>query len=1042
MDQEEEHPCEGCAVARAAGSAVDEVASQGGGRRDARRPTWHAGTNDESAPAPLLPRVAAAFAVGMATASVMAPIAEVPALTDAHGAWRYALYAIALLTALQAWRLRHGGAGIACGDPARHWTTVAWLCVGFLWTEAQRSVVDTTHGVHLEPEELRVIRSRDGPSFSVPTQGTLVRLVGTTHGNCRNGPPATDLVNSGRLDQATREVDLEDVVVTGEAAYAVAGTIVLRVESSSWDCRDGTRIAARGWLHAPGPRRNPRPDDGAPERSPLLAAALGDRRRAQGWLMVPDQRLIQSAVAGADGVQELPAGRFDLARRQARAVVLSALSSAQADWSTIPGRSDAWHLLTTMLLGESAEDRSPPDASSPAGGEVDTEEAFAAAGLTHLIAISGFNLAVLAGAVHWCGSVARVGRRFTAVAAVLLVTAYALIVEPQASVTRSAVCAIGAGLAVVFARRWRGGSVLALAALLILITDPAELLRPGFQLTFAAVLALRSLAPMLHDRWYGDRAPPETLAELLPHALRSLIATTVAVWLVTTPIAVWHFGRIAPFAIPLSVVAIPLGSLVLVAGYAAAGIALLSPTVAAPFVALASLLASALLGLARIGSGAADSLGSLWSGALAAVSDAASLRSAFDPSFFGHAWPWCVLSTIMAIIWCRAQERRQARRAGALLAFVWTVPLVAAVAHHAARPRITLRATMLAVGDGSNFFVESGNAVVVVDAGSSTSRRVGRDVLLPALAEAGIREVDAVIITHPDLDHFSAVPSLIESVPVGEVILTDYFLWAAEREPDGLPAELVRRVRLAGVPISVASRGTERRFGEATWTWLHPPAGFRPERDNDSSQVICVEAAARRGPSTPDDDTNEPHSTRAPRILFTGDLELRGAQALMRNAIAECDVCELPHHGAWQPGIAPLLRRLSPGLVIQSTASRRFERDRWHEVWGDFGSPTRAVTCRDGAVRIDVQTTGDLLLSRWDGRTWRSFGRSRRAGESGVDAAPGATPTLPGIRSGHPPGGRSTADVSAPQPAASLVAGREAPAETRRRLEQVHARPP
>ncbi|MBL9120794.1 MAG: ComEC/Rec2 family competence protein [Phycisphaerae bacterium] len=659
---------------------------------------------------------------------------------------------------------------------------------------------------------------------------------------------------------------------------------------------------------------------------------------------------------------------LDRYRRSGRATIADRLDEVRPAWSDPV----AWTLLETMLLGE---DRDHP------ASVVNTERTFASAGLAHLIAISGFNLAILAGSIGWAATVFRVPRLLGEGASIPLLVAYSLIVEPQASVTRSAVCAVGASLGVIMLRRWCTGSVLAIAAIAVLAADPGDILRPGFQLTFAAVLALRHLGPRLHERWYGDRAAPETWLEFLAHATRTMLTTTVAVWLTTTPIAVWHFGRVVPLAVPLSMAAIPIGSLLLLGGYATVGCSLISATLAVPCASGSALLAYVLLHVARVGAMAAPLLPPI-----------------------NASWPWCLATALAGALWCVVQQRRNARIARAFLLIVWLGPLGLAVVSRATAEAPILRVTMMAVGDGSAFLVQSGSSNVLVDAGSSSSTSLARTVVVPCLEAAEVRSLDAVIVTHPDLDHFSAVPSLIAEGRVRELLVTDFFLLAATHDPTGGAGRLVSVAQANGVPITVVAKGLSRRFDRTEWCWLHPSPGFAPQKDNDTSQVICV--TARVG-----------DSGDAIRVLFLGDLEARGAIQLGMETDVAAEICELPHHGSWQPAIMPLLARVQPRLVMQSTAATRFGRDRWSGVWGEIGAPYRHVTCRDGAMRLEVTEAGVIRIERWRdqllGRGWTPAGLvPSRVRTSEGRSALAESQWRPGLALGLLLSARSSADLS------------------------------
>ena len=116
---------------------------------------------------------------------------------------------------------------------------------------------------------------------------------------------------------------------------------------------------------------------------------------------------------------------------------------------------------------------------------------------------------------------------------------------------------------------------------------------------------------------------------------------------------------------------------------------------------------------------------------------------------------------------------------------------------------------------------------------------------------------------------------------------------------------------------------------------------------------------------------NEPRYVTLPNIMKAKKKSLE----TVKPADLGVDVCEMPHHGAWQPGVAPLLTRLHARVMVQSTAALRFSRDRWRTTWRTLGDPLRYVTCRDGAVRLTHDGGAFVDIAHWRGTGWVPCGR-------------------------------------------------------------------
>src|SRR2546422_1039929 len=143
---------------------------------------------------------------------------------------------------------------------------------------------------------------------------------------------------------------------------------------------------------------------------------------------------------------------------------------------TLPPTSAA--LLAGLLLGDRAE--LPRD----------IDDAFRRAGVYHVLAVSGFNVALLAAAVWALCRLARLPRRASAATAIVVVIGFALVVGPSPSVLRAVVMAVLVLAALLLERDASVTNSLALAALAILAVRPGDLFDPGFQLSFAATLGI------------------------------------------------------------------------------------------------------------------------------------------------------------------------------------------------------------------------------------------------------------------------------------------------------------------------------------------------------------------------------------------------------------------------------------------------------------------------------------------------------------------------------------------------------------------------
>jgi competence protein ComEC len=525
-------------------------------------------------------------------------------------------------------------------------------------------------------------------------------------------------------------------------------------------------------------------------------------------------------------------------------------------------------------------------------------------GLSHLVAVSGLHLWLVAGPVYLAGAAllrrsarlaARGDTRRGAVAiAVAAGAAYAAFTGLAPPVQRALVFLALLALAQLARRRLAAAGVFAAAALAVAVADPAAPFAPGVQLSFAATAALAWSAPA------PEAAPGRGFvagaAHGLVHALRVSASATAA----TAALVALHFGTVSPLGWLANGVAVPLTSLVfLPLALAAGAAALLAPD--GP--------------VAGLGIAAAARLGELALAGVARLAAVAPAASGVAPGTLGLA-----LSAGLALVCVRA--RPTWLRLGLAAVAAAAPGLGPAPAIEPRPPRIVF----LDVGQGDAVLVQGRRASVLVDAGVAVPGRwdAGERVVAPALGALGVRSLDLVVASHADLDHAGGLPAVLQTRPVRR-------LWLP---PGGRADPAFARLREAAAArgAAVEERAAEDpplRLGDLRIETLWPPRGPRGGRRNDGSLVLRVHAGGRT-------------------VLLPGDLERAGEAALRTTGAAlRADVLKLGHHGSRTSSGAAFLAAVSPALAIVSAPRH-----------GRFGMPHPEVVERLEAAGIPWRWTG------------------------------------------------------------------------------------
>jgi competence protein ComEC len=377
-------------------------------------------------------------------------------------------------------------------------------------------------------------------------------------------------------------------------------------------------------------------------------------------------------------------------------------------------------LLGGLLLGERTD--LPPDVLA----------AFRQAGVYHVLAVSGFNVALLAGAVWTVLRATGRSQRVAAITAILAVLAFAAVVGPEPSVVRATVMAGLVLAAVVLDREASVVNSLALAAIAILAARPGDLLDPGFQLSFAATAGI-------------------VVAPIPRSFVASALGVSVAAQLAVLPITLAHFNQLSTVGVIANLAVVPLAAAATILGLVA-----VASTVVAEWLAAAA-------------------FGAVWPVLLAlrgAVSLAAAVPGAvlYLPAPSGSAIA-CYTGGLAAALgaWHAAGRRQRllAAAAASLLAAavaLWSWPMLAPATGR-------LRVTVLDVGQGDSIVVQAPDGrTLVVDAGPGGPWRLdtGERVVAPFLLNHGILRLAATATTHADIDHAGGMSALQRVVPSAE----------------------------------------------------------------------------------------------------------------------------------------------------------------------------------------------------------------------------------------------------------------------------------
>ena len=725
-----------------------------------------------------------------------------------------------------------------------------------------------------------------------------------------------------------------------------------------WSSPPARRAKATRWPRSSSPSSAHAPSD-SPPRSPATRSSLPGQRIAVDGRPEPrpdspyGAYLERTGVAGTIRADDLdlepgpvePAAVLETVRRNAAAALARVLPEPEAG------------LAAGILIG--LRDR------------VDRELAadFTTAGVSHVVAISGWNIAIVAAAVAALGG--SLGRRRRSVLTMLAIVAYVCFSGASPSVVRAAAMAGVVLLARESGRAGRAAAALGWAVVLLLLADPSLIADAGFQLSSLATAGLIAWATPVGERIgrFGGGRVPNWLAESLGVSLAAQAATL--------PVVLATFGRLALISPAANLAIVPVVPVAMAAGGVALGAGVLAE-LGAPE-ALAAILAfpgwvalTIMVAIARF------------------AADVPYASATLDPPSNVVA-ALASVGAVAAVEWRRRRPRRPSRRPPspattsmpgrrpaeharptrwarstrlALIALASSIVLTAAVVVE--RPSGHPTVTVLDVGQGDAILVEgSRGGRLLIDGGPDPDRLL---VELDRLIPPWDRRLDAVVLSHPHEDHVAGLAMLLERYRVARTFEPGmlgpgpgYAAWAAELAGRPTPGALLA----AGDRLSVDDIALEV---------LWPLPGSVPREPPDAGTGINNVSIVLLG------------SVAGRRFLLTGDVEQEVDPELLAR-LGHVDLLKIAHHGSKTASTDAFLDAVDPTVAVASAGTGN-----------PYGHPSPATlsrieargarvfrTDRDGSVSVVFETTA--ITVRSSGGRPRPTPRPTRSGALGGKAA-------------------------------------------------------
>ncbi len=643
--------------------------------------------------------------------------------------------------------------------------------------------------------------------------------------------------------------------------------------SEAHDFSPGARLVISGVMEKPSGSRNP---GGFDFESWLLARKI------------PAMMTVKSnAVQWIGERKNLPLLRFGFKMQQA---VLASLER------NLSGEKAA--LMAAMLTGyrENLTDS--------------MENAFSAAGLSHIMAVSGANLGFLLLPLLWLFKNLGMNRKAAALVSIPFIFFFVLVAGMEASVLRACVMAavIMAGKAL--DRKPDLLNSLGIASLILLAVNPFMLFDAGFILSFGATAGLA----LLYGRIRG------ILPEWFPGIIRETVAATVSAQAGVLPLLILYFSRISLVSLLSNLFVVPMTGITTVLGMICVAVDHIHPV----FGMLTGYMLQSLLHVILVITEFCASVPwaevnmQHWSLPVILAYYAVLIPAGVYglPFFIRYKAGIAVCACVMG-------------------AFILVSGLLPG----------SLKVTFVDVGQGDCTFIQTPSGKSYLMDGGGTYQEaetgyIGKRILLPLLMHEGVISLEQVFVSHAHMDHMSGVLTLLKTYPVKAVGLPDY----PEAVQDFAP--LIKLCEEKDIELSFFSDGDEVMLDQHTaLRFLHPDDKTPPGEDNLNNTSLCGLLYYGRL-----------------QILFTGDLET-GAENIFfgNNTAMDCDILKVPHHGGKNASSERFIQFTKPEAAVISVGRN------------NYGHPSEAVLERLNENDTMVFTTlehGAVIVNS-DGEKYR-----------------------------------------------------------------------
>ncbi|MEO6694501.1 MAG: DNA internalization-related competence protein ComEC/Rec2 [Ignavibacteria bacterium] len=549
----------------------------------------------------------------------------------------------------------------------------------------------------------------------------------------------------------------------------------------------------------------------------------------------------------------------------------------------------------------------------------ETKDAFINAGVMHLIAVSGLNVAYIIIFVTIFLSLLRIPLLPKTILTILILIFYCQFTGSPASIVRATIMGILLMLSFLLERRLNFYNTIGIAAIIILLHDSKQLFDAGFILSFSAVLSMAFIFISFEKVFMQKIIMWNFKGRKILLGAATLLFTTLAAQIGTLPITVNYFGKISFISLLANIVVVPIANLSLAIGFFQILVAIISPL-------LSNLIS--------------ETNNVILSAQLLFINWCASLRFAYinvpDFNLLNVSAYYIVIVFIVTI-----NNKNQI-----LFRTVLSFLILAALFLYSFEFKKNLRITFIDVGQGDCALIQTpDDEIILVDCGIITyTYNSGERTIAPLLRRNGIDKIDLIILTHLHNDHIGGINYLLNNFKIGKI------LESGQKHESKLIDTMDSLIFVKKIQRETVKTGDLiNAIKDIRLYFLFPDNVFV----NSAGQTI-------------DGNLNNGSVTfimqyQENKFMFPGDIEKEGEKNLHEtySDYLKADVLKVAHHGSITSTTVPFILKNKPSVSVISCG-----------MFNKFNHPSdivlqRLKTSGSDVYRTDLQ--GAVIIES-DGR--------------------------------------------------------------------------